>query len=563
MYATRGITSVFSYPADFMAWYTEGMAQSPAKKSNNDRITRGEFDTMMTMFESQTQKLDKLEAENTKLKRQVDWFRRQLFGSKSEKRPVDNPYQMHLGEEFEVPENAEDIRPKKKISYERGVGPKVRPEDCVTDTGLRFDDSVPQRTIKLPVLELDGLSPDQYELIDVKKYYRLAQRPASYVVICYEQPVYKLLDEQKIVNAITPMSVLERSVADVSFLVGMLVDKFQYHLPLYRQHQRLEAAGITLSRATLTNLVKRSIALLEPIVDAQMRNVLQSRVLAMDETAIKAGKSKKKKGRMHQGYYWPLYGDQNEIVFTYADSRARRVIEQLLNDKFRGTLLSDGYKAYASYVARTDGVTHAQCWVHTRRQFFEARDSEPLLVDELLERIALLYQHESKIRENALEGEAKREYRLKHSKPIVDGIFEWLVEQKQAKALLPSDPFKKALNYLDERAVALRVFLEDPEIPLDTNHLERGLRPIPMGRRSWLFCWTELGAEQVGIIQSLISTCKLHDINPYVYLTDVLQRIAIHPNSQIEQLTPRLWKEHFANDPMGSDLELNVQNGLE
>lgn len=160
-------------------------------------------------------------------------------------------------------------------------------------------------------------------------------------------------------------------------------------------------------------------------------------------------------------------------------------------------------------------------------------------------------------------GNTLREYRLKHSKPIVDGIFEWLVEQKQAKALLPSDPFKKALNYLDERAVALRVFLEDPEVPLDTNHLERGLRPIPMGRRSWLFCWTELGAEQVGIIQSLISTCKLHDINPYVYLTDVLQRIAIHPNSQIEQLTPRSWKEHFANDPMGSDLELNVQNGLE
>ncbi len=494
------ITSAFSYPADFMAWYTDDMAQSPAKNSNDATITRGEFDAMMRLLESQTQKLDKLEAENAKLRKQVDWFRRQMFGSKSEKRPVDNPYQMHLGEGFEVPEHAEDTRPKKKVSYERGVGPKVRPEDCVTDTGLRFDDSVPQKTIRLPVMELNGLTPDQYEQIDVKVYHRLAQRPASYVVIRYEQPVVKLKQDQKIVSAITPMSVLERSIADVSFLVGMLVDKFQYHLPLYRQHQRLEAAGITLSRATLTNLVKRSIALLEPIVDAQMKSVLQSRVLAMDETPIKAGKSKKKKGRMHQGYYWPLFGDQNEIVFTYADSRARRVIEQLLNDKFSGTLLSDGYKAYASYVASTEGVTHAQCWVHTRRQFFEARDSEPQLVDDILERIALLYQHESKIREDALEGDDKREYRLKHSKPIVNGIFEWLVEQKQAKALLPSDPFTKALNYMDERAMALRVFLEDPEVPLDTNHLERGLRPIPMGRRSWLFCWTELGAEQVGII---------------------------------------------------------------
>jgi transposase len=186
---------------------------------------------------------------------------------------------------------------------------------------------------------------------------------------------------------------------------------------------------------------------------------------------------------MHQGYYWPLYGDQDEIVFTYADSRARRVIEQLLDKEFTGTLLSDGYKAYASYAAKTDGVVHAQCWVHTRRQFFEERDSEPAAVDQILKKIGLLYKHEEAIRERALEGEAKRDYRLLHSKPVVDGIFEWLVEQKQAMALLPSDPFTKALNYLDDRAIALRVFLENPDVQMDTNHLERGLRPIPMGRK--------------------------------------------------------------------------------
>lgn len=512
----------------------------------------------MKLMKEQQQERNELLEKNAELNRQIEWFRRQLFGSKSEKQLVDNPYQMHLGEQFKPPANEKDTRPKKTVTYERGVGPKVRPEDCVTDTGLRFDGSVPQKTITLPVLELQGFSPEQYELIDVKKYYRLAQRPASYVVICYEQPVYKLLEKKKIVNAITPMGVLDKSLADVSLMVGLMVDKFQYHLPLYRQHQRLEAAGITLSRATLTNLVRRSIALLEPIVDAQMKNVLHSRVLAMDETPIKAGKSKKKKGRMHQGYYWPLYGDQDEIVFTYSESRARRVIEQLLDDEFSGTLLSDGYKAYASYAAKAEGVVHAQCWVHARRQFFEARESEPEAVNEILARIGLLYKIEEKIRELALEGEEKREYRLEHSKPVVDGIFEWLVEQKQAMALLPSDPFTKALNYLDDRAIALRVFLENPDLQMDTNHLERGLRPIPMGRRSWLFCWTELGAEQVGIIQSLISTCKLHRVNPYTYLTDVLQRIQIHPNRDIAQLTPRLWKQHFADDPMGSDLDLVV-----
>ena len=79
-----------------------------------------------------------------------------------------------------------------------------------------------------------------------------------------------------------------------------------------------------------------------------------------------------------------------------------------------------------------------------------------------------------------------------------------------------------------------------------------------MGRRNWLFCWTELGAAQVGVVQSLTSTCKLHDINPYTYLVDVMQRVQIHPNSRIQELTPRLWKQHFADDPMGSDLDLVV-----
>ena len=286
--------------------------------------------------------------ENAELKRQLDWFKRQLFGRKSEKRVFDDPEQLALGEILAG--NIKDLPPgsKQKISsYERGKAGKRRGDDCVTGTGLRFDDTVPVRTIKLPVLELQGLSPDQYEIIDIKRTYKLAQRPASYDVLCYEKPVVKLKASGELVSGITLMQVLEGSAADVSVLVGLLVDKFLYHLPLYRQHQRMADAGITLSRATLTNWVQRAILLLEPIVDAQRESVLRSKVLAMDETPIKAGKRKKSRGTMHQGYYWPLYGDQDEVVFTYSESRARRVIEQILSKDFDGTLVSDGYAAYA------------------------------------------------------------------------------------------------------------------------------------------------------------------------------------------------------------------------
>jgi hypothetical protein len=151
-------------------------------------------------------------------------------------------------------------------------------------------------------------------------------------------------------------------------------------------------------------------------------------------------------------------------------------------------------------------VTHAQCWVHSRRQFIEAESAEPAAVREALDQIAALYRVEEQIRETRLDRDKKQQYRLTHSKPVVDGFFEWSQAQLQRGDLTPSNPLKKALNYVLVREHKLRVFLEDPAVPLDTNHLERALRPIPMGRKAWLFCWTELGAEHVGIIQSLISS---------------------------------------------------------
>jgi IS66 C-terminal element/Transposase IS66 family len=105
------------------------------------------------------------------------------------------------------------------------------------------------------------------------------------------------------------------------------------------------------------------------------------------------------------------------------------------------------------------------------------------------------------------------------------------------------------------------VYLDDPPVAIDTNAIERALRVIPMGRKNWLFCWTELGTHQIGVIQSLLVTCKLHDIVPYDYLVDVLQRVSEHPKSKIEELTPRRWKELFASNPIRSALNRTVANG--
>jgi transposase len=494
---------------------------------------------------------DALQAQVHSLKTQLDWFKRQLFGSKSEKRLMLDPaiqadLLAALGES--LPER--ETPATETITYARRK-PKQRSDDCVTHQGLRFDDNVPVEVIEVSAPELSGPEADRYIVIDKKITRRLAQRPGSYVVLEYRHPVLKHLPTQTLKTTPAPGAIFEGAMADVSLLAGLLIDKFAYHLPLYRQHQRLRAAGITLSRSTLTYYVQRAIELLRPIDDAQLAHLLMSRVLAMDETPHKAGRQGK--GKLNQVWYWPIYGEADEVCFTCSDSRGRQHVDTLLKD-FAGTLLTDGYAAYARFAAQRPEVTHAQCWAHTRRAFERAEPSEPEAVAQALDIIGTLYQHEAEIRKRKLEGQAKQDYRARHSLPVVDAFFGWLQEQRNRLDLVTSDPFSKALVYAAERAASLRIFLGDPDVPIDTNHLERALRVIPMGRRNWLFNWTEVGARHVGIIQSLLVTCRLHGIDPYAYLVDVLQRVSLHPARDVEDLTPRRWKALFADNPLKSDL---------
>jgi transposase len=491
------------------------------------------------------------------LKRQLEWFKRQLFGSKSERfAPEPDARQMHLGEvlgeQLAVPE-APLAGEQQVPAHKRR---KVR-SDFTDDAGAIpfFDEAkVPVQTIELPAPEAKDLAPDQYEVIGSKASYRLAQRPGAYVVLKYVRPVIKRLDTQTLHCAPAPLGVFEGSRADVSFIAGVVLDKFAWHLPLYRQHQRLIAAGFKLSRPWLTQLVQQAALLLEPIYEALLASIRASRVKAMDETPIKAGRAGD--GKMNATYFWPIYGEHDEVCFPHFESRRHEHVEQALGLEVTpgAVLLTDGYAAYERYASKT-GITHAQCWTHSRRAFFEAQDAEPQLAAEALRQIGALYKIEEEIRAARLSGDNKRLHRLAHSKPRVEKFFEWVNQQFERQGLLPSNPLTKALAYVRERRAGLEVFLEDADVPMDTNHIERALRAIPMGRRNWMFCWTEVGARHAGILQSLITTCKLQGVDPYTYLVDVLQRVGQHPAARVVELTPRLWKQHFAQAPLRSDLQ--------
>ena len=491
-----------------------------------------------------------LHDENAKLKKQLAWFKNQVFGQTSEKRLIEpSSQQQDLLGEF-APAAASDIE-KETITYERKKRQKNR-GDAVNETGLRFDDSVEVQEIRVAAPELEGPDADRYEVIDEHITCRLAKRRSSYVVLKYIQPVVKEKASGSITTHSAPTPVFEKSIADVSLLVGLLIAKFLYHQPLYRQHQALLLDGVTLSRSTLTNYVHRTAQLLQPIYDAMLKNMLMSKVLSIDETPTKAGR--KQKGKMQQAWFWAMIGESNEMVFHYANSRARRIIDDLLKG-FEGALVTDGYGVYASYVKAHANITHAQCWMHNRRGYHYATDDEPEACEHAMELIAKLYAHDTFIKKSRFDHAKALEYRLQHCTPIVDTFFDWVETQCHRADITPSSPFGKAVRYSRNHEQALRVFLGDPTIPMDTGAVERGIRPMPMGARNWLFNWSEVGAHYTAVIQSLIVSCRMNGIHPRDYLVDVLQRIDQHPASQIDELTPSQWADRYGNHFLRSDVD--------
>lgn len=499
----------------------------------------------------QIQRAQKVKIEE--LQAQLDWLQRQVWGAKSERRALEVlnlGHQLWLGQELLPVPVTPPARSTTVKEHERKQ--RKKPTDLVdTDSQLRFGPNVPVKVIEVDDPATANIPENMRELVSVDTLYRLGQR-SPYVVLKYVTKTWKLKDSGKLVAPPAPASVIPGGSADVSFLVGLLVDKFQHHLPLYRQHARLLQSDVHLDRGTLTRQVHRTVELLEPIYQAVMSSVLQSPVLAVDETPTPAGLKKgagKEKGKMGSGYLWAFYGSHDEIFFLYSPSRAKKVLEAVL-ENYQGTLLTDGYIAYESFVKGQKNVLHAQCWSHSRRNFIYAEKAGPQQCADVVMMIQQLYLVEREAELGSLELGALRK---KKSRPLVDALFTYLDKQIAESIFLPSNAFLKAAQYMIDRRRELEVFLDRPEVPLDTNSVERAIRPSVVGRKNWLFNFTETGARYTAIAYSLIQSCVAADVNPTVYFTDVLQRIAVHPARDVHLLTPRMWGENFASNPFTSD----------
>ena len=256
-----------------------------------------------------------------------------------------------------------------------------------------------------------------------------------------------------------------------------------------------------------------------------------------DETPIPV-LDREKKQKTHRGYYWVYLAPTEGLVCVeYRSGRGRDGPTNWL-DGFEGSLQSDGYAVYDAY-DHAPRVTTYSCWAHARRNFFEAKDNAPTLAEEALERIKALYEIERELRETGSDAETRRRVRQEQALPQLEDLHAWL----GAHPGLPQSPWGKAVAYAMKRWAKLVRYTEDGQVEIDNNLVENTIRPIALGRRNYLFAGSHEGARRGAVIYSLVGTCKLHDVNPQLWLADVLGRIPTHPAKRIDELLPHRWEK--------------------
>lgn len=376
---------------------------------------------------------------------------------------------------------------------------------------------------------------------------RLDVVPAQYRVIVTRRPKYACRAcESAIVQAPAPARLIEGGLPTETLVAHVLVGKYAWHLPLYRQAQMLASQGIAIDRATLAFWVGHAAAELAPLVLRLREILLGSPKIVVDET--RAPVLDPGRGRTKIGYFWALARDDRPwggsappaVVYTYAPGRGAEHAIKLL-DGYSGIVQCDGYAAYKQLTdgRRAGSVTLAFCWSHWRRKFYDIAKSGPApIADEALRRIAALYAIEEEARGRGAE--ARRALRQAESRPRVEALKTWLeaeLARVSGKSVI-AQAIRYGLNHWD----GLVRFLEDGRVEIDTNAVERAMRPIALSRKNALFAGHDEGAANWACLASLIETCKLNSVDPQAYLADVLTKLVnLWPAARLDDLLPWVW----------------------
>jgi transposase len=474
-------------------------------------------------------------ARNERLVQIIKEMQRHRFGRRAETLPED---QMLLGlEEVEQADADAAAKMENQSAPDREKAAKKRR----TNRGAlpahlpRIESLVDLEDKTCPCCrgQLHKIGEDVSERLDVV--------PAQFRVLVVRRPKYACRAcEDVVVQSPAPARLIEGGLPTEATIAQVLVSKYADHLPLYRQAQIFARQGVTLDRSTLADWVGRAAWHLRPVHERLLTHVRASTKIFADETT--APVLDPGRGRTKTGQIWAYARDDRPwggsdpptVVYVYAPNRkAEQPIAHLAG--FAGVLQVDGYAGYRA-LAEKGAVQLAFCWAHVRRRFYELAVAGPApIASEALERIAALYAIEKDIRGRSAE--ERRAIRQEKTLPLLVDFEPWL----RSKLALISQKSKlaEAIRYALSRWEGLTRFVDDGRIEMDSNIVERSMRPIALNRKNALFAGSDGGGEHWAILASLIETCKLCTVDPQAYLTDALTKIANgHPNRDIDDLLP-------------------------
>jgi transposase len=388
--------------------------------------------------------------------------------------------------------------------------------------------------------------PKDAKCVGYEDQRQLACDPMRWYIKVTRRLVYLVPKDEDHLNykqliAPLPAHPIARCKMDISILVMLTIEKFLYHMPLWRQEQRLRSYGIQLPYSTICHLVNRTCEALEPLWHLLLKEIIASGLMSMDETRYRVLDSSKKEGKKsHIGWMWSCLNPAQGIVcFLYQQGRGKKDIQHVLQG-YRGILMTDAYGAYTKY-GRQPGVTHQHCLSHARRLFVYALDHDGKRAVYALDNFfGPLYDIEQECKSLELDYDGITVKRQTESLSILESLREWV--QSQLSQTIPRTPIYKALQYTLKNYNALVKYTMDGIMPVDNNQLEGQIRSIALGRNAYMFAGSHRGGQLAAIIYSFMGTCKLQHIDPARWLDDVLRRIGSQPEKKLHELLPQFWK---------------------
>jgi len=347
-----------------------------------------------------------------------------------------------------------------------------------------------------------------------------------------------------IISAVKPAMPIHKGLPGAGLLAHLIVSKYCDHIPLYRHTNISKRQGVVLPRSTTCAWMAACADLLRPVYDLMVATVLLSRWLHTDDTIVKnLGHDP---GATDKAHLWVYWGDRQHPlnVFDFTVNRKRDGPQQFLKN-YRGYLHADAFSGYDGlYLPDPQGgqaaIIEVACNAHARRKFYDAKDSDVLRAHIALAYYSQLYELERGAKANHFDDAQRLHMRQELAVPILNTLHTWLEQQRLE--VLPKSPINEAIGYALNHWTALSRYTEAGFLEIDNNVAEREMKQIALGRKNWLFFGAASGGRTAAVLYSFTSTCHRLEIDPWVYLQDVLTRLPELPPDKLSELLPDRWK---------------------